>query len=40
MKIKTITVDGKTYAEVNEQGLPIYIHDDRNEVGFDAAHAV
>ncbi len=40
MKIKTVVVDGKTYAEVNDSGLPIYIHDDGKEVAFDAAHAV
>lgn len=40
MKLKTQTIDGKAYAEVNEQGLPIYVHDDGKEVGFDAAHAV
>jgi len=40
MKLKTQTIDGKTYAEVNEQGLPLFIHDDGKEVGFDAAHAV
>lgn len=40
MKLKTVVVEGKTYAEVNEQGLPLFIHDDGKEVGFDAAHAV
>lgn len=40
MKIKTVTIEGKTYAEVNEQGLPLYIHDDGKEVGFDAVHAI
>lgn len=40
MKIKTVVVDGKTYAEVDDSGLPIYIHDDGKEVAFDAAHAV
>ena len=40
MKIKTVVVEGKTYAEVNEQGLPVYVHDDGKEVGFDATHAV
>jgi hypothetical protein len=40
MKLKTVTVDGKTFAEVNEQGLPVYVHDDGKEVGFDATHAV
>ncbi|MDQ8936639.1 DUF6651 domain-containing protein [Acinetobacter rudis] len=40
MKIKTVVVDGKTYAEVDDNSLPIYIHDDGKEVAFDAAHAV
>ncbi|WP_312970851.1 DUF6651 domain-containing protein [Acinetobacter gerneri] len=40
MKLKTQTIDGKTYAEVNEQGLPIYIHDDGKEVAHDAAQTV
>ena len=40
MKIKTVVIDGKTYAEVNEQNLPVYVHDDGKEVGFDAVHAV
>ena len=40
MKLKTVTVDNKTYAEVNEQGLPIYVHDDGKEVAHDAAQTV
>jgi len=40
MKLKTVTVDNKTYAEVNEQGLPLYIHNDGKEVAHDAAHTV
>ena len=40
MKLKTVTVDNKTYAEVNEQGLPLYIHDDGKEVAHDAAQTV
>lgn len=40
MKLKTQTIDGKTYAEVNEQGLPLYIHDDGKEVAHDAAQTV
>lgn len=40
MKLKTQTIDGKTYAEVNEQGLPIYVHDDGKEVAHDAAQTV
>ena len=40
MKLKTTQIDGKTYAEVNEQGLPLYIHDDGKEVAHDAAQTV
>lgn len=40
MKLKTVVVDGKTYAEVNEQGLPLYVHDDGKEVAHDAAQTV
>ncbi len=40
MKLKTQTIDGKTYAEVNEQGLPLYIHEDGKEVAHDAAQTV
>lgn len=40
MKIKTVTIEGKTYAEVNEQGLPLYIHDDGKEVAHDAPQTV
>ena len=40
MKLKTVTVEGKTYAEVNEQGLPLYIHDDGKEVAHDAPQTV
>lgn len=40
MKIKTVTIEGKTYAEVNEQGLPLYIHDDGKEVAHDALQTV
>lgn len=40
MKIKTITIEGKNYAEVNSDGLPIYVHDDGKEVAFDAAESV
>ena len=39
MKLKTQTIDGKTYAEVDAQGLPVYVHDDGKEVGFDAVRA-
>ena len=40
MKLKTQTLDGKTYAEVDTQGLPVYVHDDGKEVGFDAGSAM
>lgn len=40
MKLKTTQIDGKTYAEVSEQGLPLYIHDDGKEVAHDAAQTV
>ena len=40
MKLKTVIVEGKTYAEVNEQGLPLYIHDDGKEVAHDAPQTV
>lgn len=39
MKLKTVTIDGKTYAEVDGTGLPIYVHQDGREHGFDAASA-
>lgn len=40
MKLKTIEVNSKSYAEVDANGLPVYVHDDGKEVGFDAAQAV
>ncbi|EHU1527872.1 hypothetical protein J671_3606 [Acinetobacter sp. 1130196] len=40
MKLKTTEVNGKKYAELDAGGLPIYVHDDGKEVGFDAAQAV
>ncbi len=40
MKLKTVIVEGKTYAEVNEQGFPLYIHDDGKELAHDAAQTV
>lgn len=40
MKLKTVTIEGKTYAEVSAEGNPIYVHTDGKEVPFDAAHAV
>lgn len=35
MKLKTVEVDGKTYAEVND-GKPVYVEDDGKETAFDA----
>lgn len=35
MKLKTIEMDGKTYAEVND-GKPVYIEDNGSETAFDA----
>ena len=40
MKIKTVTVDGKTYAELDSEGRPVYVHDDGKEIGFDAPASV
>lgn len=37
MKLKTIEVDGKVYAEVQD-GKPVYVEDDGKEVAFDAPH--
>lgn len=39
MKLKTIEIDGKTYAVI-EDGKPVYIHDDGKEVAFDAPATV
>lgn len=39
MKLKTIEIDGKTYAEVSD-GHPVYVHDDGKEAPFDAAATV
>jgi hypothetical protein len=39
MKLKLITLDGKTYAEVQDE-KPVYIHDDGKEVAFDAPTTV
>lgn len=40
MKLKTAEVNGKQYAEIDASGLPVYVHDDGQEVGFDAVQAV
>ncbi len=39
MKLKTIEVNGGTYAEVAD-GKPVYIGDDSKEIPFDAPHTV
>lgn len=39
MKLKTVTIEGKTYAEVAGD-QPIYIHEDGKEAPHDAAHTV
>lgn len=39
MKIKTVEVNGQTYAELKD-GKPIYVHDDGKEIAFDAAGTV
>jgi hypothetical protein len=36
MKLKTLEIDGKTYAEVSADGKPLYTGDDGKEVAFDA----
>ena len=36
MKLKTVEVDGKQYAEIQD-GKPVYVEDDGKEVAFDAA---
>ncbi len=40
MKLKTVEVNGKSYAEVDANGLPVYVHGDGKEIGFDAVQAV
>ena len=39
MKLKTIEISGKTYAEIAE-GKPVYVHDDGKEIGFDAPASI
>lgn len=39
MKLKTIDIEGKTYAVVTD-GKPVFMHDDGKEVAFDAAATV
>lgn len=38
MKLKTTTIEGKVYAEVQD-GKPVFIHDDGKEIPFDAEAA-
>lgn len=40
MKLKTVEVNGQHYAELDSNGLPVYVHGDGKEIGFDAAQAV
>lgn len=40
MKLKTFEHEGKAYAVLDDKGLPVYVHDNGQEVGFDAASAV
>lgn len=39
MKLKTVLIEGVSYAALDAAGLPIYVHDDDKEIGFDAAAA-
>ena len=39
MKLKTVEINGKQYAEVDAAGLPVYVHNDGKEIGFDALQA-
>lgn len=39
MKLKTIEVNGQTYAVIQE-GKPVYVHEDGSEVPHDAPHTV
>ncbi|HUB90959.1 MAG TPA: DUF6651 domain-containing protein [Dyella sp.] len=39
MKLKTVEINGKHYAEIAD-GKPIYLHDDGKEIPFDAAQTV
>ncbi|MEX0803329.1 MAG: DUF6651 domain-containing protein [Candidatus Binatia bacterium] len=35
MQLKTVEIEGKTYAEISD-GKPLYVHEDGKEVAFDA----
>jgi hypothetical protein len=39
MKIKTVEIDGQTYAALAD-GKPVYVHEDGKEIPFDAAQTV
>lgn len=39
MKLKTVEIEGKTYAALQD-GMPVYVHDDGKEAPFDAAGTV
>ena len=39
MKLKTVTIDGKEYAEMRD-GKPVYVHQDGKEIDFDAPAAL
>ena len=39
LKLKTVTIEGKTLAEVVD-GKPVYVGDDEKDVPFDAPHAL
>jgi hypothetical protein len=39
MKLKTVEVNGVTYAELQE-GKPVYVHEDGKSIGFDAPATV
>lgn len=39
MKLKTVEVDGKTYAEVQD-GKPVFVGDDGKDIAFDAPNTV
>lgn len=39
MKLKTVEIEGKTYAEVND-GKPVFVGDDGKDIAFDAPNTV
>ncbi|KFD19694.1 hypothetical protein GTPT_1625 [Tatumella ptyseos ATCC 33301] len=40
MKLKTVEVNGQQFAALDNNGLPVYVHEDGKEIGFDAAQAI